>query len=267
MRSAESLENVGKNDRLNACILSSSNALCRQESVASTPYSALAMPRLAAAVALLLITTPCLAQESSGTARGDRVMSDYLRAETSQLARDCLAEVRTLEDWTTRREEYRRQLLEMLGLDPLPEKTDLKPAVTGTRGASRVLRGEAALPVAARPVCDRQPLSAQRAGGAGAGDSLCLRPWQHQEGGHQLWQQDQLPASSGMVRPPRLCLPDHRHAAAWRDRGAAPRHVSRGHVVVAGSRLHAGRRRGLELRAGVGLSAVAAGGGRRSGSA
>ena len=29
------------------------------------------------------------------------------------------------------KDEYRRQLFEMLGLDPLPEKTDLKPVVTG----------------------------------------------------------------------------------------------------------------------------------------
>ena len=65
------------------------------------------------------------------TERGDKVMAEYLRAETARLTQDCLDEVTTLEDWTSRRDEYRQQLLEMLGLDPLPEKTDLKPVVTG----------------------------------------------------------------------------------------------------------------------------------------
>jgi cephalosporin-C deacetylase-like acetyl esterase len=67
----------------------------------------------------------------AGTQRGDQMLADYFRAETARLTHDCLDEVKTLEDWTSRREEYRKQLLEMLGLDPLPEKTDLKPVVTG----------------------------------------------------------------------------------------------------------------------------------------
>src|SRR5262245_60802616 len=48
------------------------------------------------------------------------------RTETAQLASRCLAEIRTLEDWNARRGEFRRQLFEMLGLDPLPKRGDLK---------------------------------------------------------------------------------------------------------------------------------------------
>ena len=51
----------------------------------------------------------------------------------------------------------------------------------------------------------------------------------------------------GLVRQQRLRLPGHRHAAARRDRGHPPRHLQREHVVVALARLHAGRRRGVEL--------------------
>jgi dienelactone hydrolase len=58
-------------------------------------------------------------------------MAEHFRSETNRLANSSLAEISTLEDWTAQKEEYRRQLLEMLGLDPLPEKTDLKPVVTG----------------------------------------------------------------------------------------------------------------------------------------
>ena len=59
------------------------------------------------------------------------MFADYFRAETTRLAEASLAEIRTLDDWKSRRATYREQLLEMLGLSPLPERTDLKPVVTG----------------------------------------------------------------------------------------------------------------------------------------
>lgn len=65
------------------------------------------------------------------TRRGDGMIAEYFRAETQKLQDACLADVKDLADWKVKREEYRRQLLEMLGLDPLPERTDLKAAVTG----------------------------------------------------------------------------------------------------------------------------------------
>ncbi|MCH8829092.1 MAG: acetylxylan esterase, partial [Planctomycetes bacterium] len=42
-----------------------------------------------------------------------------------------LADVKTKQDWLARRKEARRQLFEMLGLDPLPKRTPLKAVVTG----------------------------------------------------------------------------------------------------------------------------------------
>ncbi len=65
------------------------------------------------------------------TTRGDKMLADYFAAETAKLRDACLADIKTLDDWKAKRGEYRRQLLEMLGLDPLPEKTDLKPVITG----------------------------------------------------------------------------------------------------------------------------------------
>ena len=64
---------------------------------------------------------------------GDAALAAYFRTETAKLAERCLADIDTLDDWTSRRDEYRRQLAEMLGLDPMPERTDLKPVVTGRR--------------------------------------------------------------------------------------------------------------------------------------
>jgi dienelactone hydrolase len=59
-------------------------------------------------------------------------IDEFFRRSTQRLSDDCLADVKTLDDWQRQRPELRRQLLFMLGLDPLPEKTDLHATVTGT---------------------------------------------------------------------------------------------------------------------------------------
>lgn len=58
-------------------------------------------------------------------------LAAYFEAETAKLRDACLADVHSLKDWEAKRGEYREQLLEMLGLGPLPERTDLKATVTG----------------------------------------------------------------------------------------------------------------------------------------
>ncbi len=63
--------------------------------------------------------------------RGDRMIEEYFRLETSKLADHSLADIQSLEDWHSRRQLYRQQLLEMLGLEPLPPRTDLQATVTG----------------------------------------------------------------------------------------------------------------------------------------
>ena len=59
------------------------------------------------------------------------MLKDYFRNETALLAERCLADIKTLDDWKTQQPESRRQLQEMLGLWPMPERTDLKPVITG----------------------------------------------------------------------------------------------------------------------------------------
>jgi len=65
------------------------------------------------------------------TSRGDEMLASYFALETEKIRRNCLSEIKTLDDWNAKKGEYRRQLLEMLGLDPLPERSDLKADVTG----------------------------------------------------------------------------------------------------------------------------------------
>ena len=72
-----------------------------------------------------------LASADDSASRNDQRLADYFRVQTGEIGRHCLAEVRSLEDWQARRGEYRRQLEEMLGLWPMPERTELKPVITG----------------------------------------------------------------------------------------------------------------------------------------
>jgi len=65
------------------------------------------------------------------TVRGDQLVAEYFRRETSQLAANCLSEIKSAEDWNAKKETYRGQLREMLGLEPMPPRTDLKLVVTG----------------------------------------------------------------------------------------------------------------------------------------
>jgi len=84
-------------------------------------------------VPMLCLTVPSLALDrwKIGTSPSDQMLAKYFRAETTKLRDGCLADIKTLDDWKTKREVYRKQLFEMLGLDPLPEKADLAPVITG----------------------------------------------------------------------------------------------------------------------------------------
>ena len=90
---------------------------------------------------MLLLTAFLLGTLLSGDAQipplagpptpGDALLADYFRAETAALSQHCLADIHSLDDWQAKRAEYRRQLQEMLGLWPMPERVDLHAVVTG----------------------------------------------------------------------------------------------------------------------------------------
>jgi len=62
---------------------------------------------------------------------GDRMFAAYFKAEADRLAARCMADIKTLEDWNARKDKYRGQMHEMLGLDPMPPRTLLKATVAG----------------------------------------------------------------------------------------------------------------------------------------
>ncbi|MDP7051521.1 MAG: alpha/beta hydrolase family protein, partial [Verrucomicrobiota bacterium] len=62
---------------------------------------------------------------------GDKMFAAYFKAESDRLAASCLKDIKTLDDWNGSKDKYRRQMQEMLGLDPMPPRTPLKVTVTG----------------------------------------------------------------------------------------------------------------------------------------
>jgi dienelactone hydrolase len=69
----------------------------------------------------------------SGTAAPlkDENLQRYFQAQSEFLAKGCLEGIRSIEDWEEQKPRFRRELSEMLGLDPMPPRTDLHPVITG----------------------------------------------------------------------------------------------------------------------------------------
>lgn len=63
--------------------------------------------------------------------RGQKLITGYFRAQVKDIADHCLADLSTKEAWEKHRPELRRQFLDMMGLWPLPPRSDLKATVTG----------------------------------------------------------------------------------------------------------------------------------------
>ena len=67
-----------------------------------------------------------------GTTAADQRLTDYFHDHATRLANRSLKNIKDLKTWEKKRVQYRRQLFEMLGLSPLPPKTDLKPVITNS---------------------------------------------------------------------------------------------------------------------------------------
>ena len=59
------------------------------------------------------------------------VLNAYFEQQVTAIEGQLEREIKTKEDWLSKKDEYRRQLREMLGLDPLPPRTNLKATKTG----------------------------------------------------------------------------------------------------------------------------------------
>ena len=83
-------------------------------------------------VILLCWSLPIVGQESTSPKiiSGEKLLAEYFKTETAKLSQKSLSEFHSLKDWEAARGERKRQLHEMLGLDPLPKKSPLKAVVT-----------------------------------------------------------------------------------------------------------------------------------------
>jgi dienelactone hydrolase len=59
-------------------------------------------------------------------------LNAYFEQQVSAIEGRLGREITTKEDWLAKKDEYRRHLAEMLGLEPMPPRTELKPVVTGS---------------------------------------------------------------------------------------------------------------------------------------
>lgn len=84
-------------------------------------------------IAALVLIGGCqiAAEPIADTARGDKLRDAYFRREVQRIADASLADIKTRGDWEKQRPILHRQFLEMLGLWPLPSRTELKPVITG----------------------------------------------------------------------------------------------------------------------------------------
>lgn len=70
--------------------------------------------------------------QPDGKSSPDEMIHKYLAGEVARLDKTFLAGATTAAEWKQKRPALQKQFLEMLGLDPLPEKSPLKATVTGT---------------------------------------------------------------------------------------------------------------------------------------
>ncbi|WP_406695021.1 acetylxylan esterase [Singulisphaera sp. Ch08] len=68
---------------------------------------------------------------TASSGRSAEPLAEYFRIETERLAARPLLGIDSAERWKASRPELQRQCREMLGLDPMPEKTDLNAKITG----------------------------------------------------------------------------------------------------------------------------------------
>lgn len=87
--------------------------------------------RVSALIVALIVgnASPVFSQQDPADANKTR--DAYLRDQVGKIRDNSLKGIDLKADWDANSKEMRKQLLEMLGLWPLPAKTDLKPVVTG----------------------------------------------------------------------------------------------------------------------------------------
>src|SRR5207248_5362583 len=91
---------------------------------------------LAMRIPSLLLIFPALAvaadpPKSPPPLPGEKMIQAYFQMQAKEIGDAALRDIKTKDDWEKARPELRRQLLEMLGLWPMPARTELNAKATG----------------------------------------------------------------------------------------------------------------------------------------
>ncbi|MDA1276821.1 MAG: acetylxylan esterase [Verrucomicrobia bacterium] len=86
--------------------------------------------RFAAATAVFFLSPFIISAQESAKDR-HTMATNHLKQVAADISERCLTDLRTLSDWKERRSKLRSELLYMLGLDPIPERTPLRAEITG----------------------------------------------------------------------------------------------------------------------------------------
>ncbi|MFO0891754.1 MAG: prolyl oligopeptidase family serine peptidase [Isosphaeraceae bacterium] len=84
------------------------------------------------AAACMALGLPSLAQEALIPPRGDGMIEAYLARRTAEISSRPIGGAASREHWEAMRPRLKRELYDMLGLWPIPERTPLEAAITGT---------------------------------------------------------------------------------------------------------------------------------------
>src|SRR6188474_1229460 len=92
------------------------------------------------ATGVLVLCLPGHLKAQETAAQRHEMATNQLKRLAAEMTAQCLADVRTLDDWKKQQPQLRRQLLDMLGLNPVPKRTPLKAQITGRleRNAYRI---------------------------------------------------------------------------------------------------------------------------------
>ncbi len=80
---------------------------------------------------ILFLISACGGSAQDTPAERHRMATNHVKRVAAELSASFLTEIRSLEDWKKHRPEWHRQLMDMLGLNPLPARTPLKARITG----------------------------------------------------------------------------------------------------------------------------------------
>ena len=121
---------------------------------------------------------PLAAADKSGKPESPQLaaLNSYFEQQVSSLEGQLERDIKTKEDWLAKKDEYRRQLAEMLGLDPMPPRTDLHATNTGEFEHEGIIVENLHFQSMPGLYVTGEFVSAQGRREAAADGALCLRP-------------------------------------------------------------------------------------------